>query len=187
MKAPPILLQLCGLRDFEKATGITGLFFDALLNLMLTFGNLNGEKNAGVSAFLKEFYEKIKVFLYYGSKGENLLDETYLFYKLCSGDFIKHTQGLSLAGESFDIYLEETLQFKCRKNLEPDHNTDLNEQNLEEEIELEQPQQQILQEVDIQVEQIEEQILQESEVEPIEQKDVEETIEPQQKEQIQQI
>ncbi len=187
LKAPPILLQLCGLRDFEKATGITGLFFDALLNLMLTFGNLNGEKNAGVSAFLKEFYEKIKVFLYYGSKGENLLDETYLFYKLCSGDFIKHTQGLSLAGESFDIYLEETLQFKCRKNLEPDHNTALNEQNLEEEIELEQPQQQILQEVDIQVEQIEEQILQESEVEPIEQKDVEEIIEPQQKEQIQQI
>lgn len=160
LKAPPILLQLCGLRDFEKATGITGLFFDALLNLMLTFGNLDGEKNAGVSAFLKEFYEKIKVFLYYGSKGENLLDETYLFYKLCSGDFIRHTKGLSLAGESFDIYLEETLQFKCRKNL--DHNTDLDEQNLEE-TPLEQPQQQILQEADIQAEQTKEHIVQKTE------------------------
>ena len=33
--APPILLQLCGLRDKNKNSGLMGLFFDALLNIQL--------------------------------------------------------------------------------------------------------------------------------------------------------
>lgn len=114
LKAPPILLQLCGLRDLEKKTSITGLFFDALLNIMLAFGALDEKKDPRLSTFLKDFYEKIKVFLYYG-EGEELLDETYLFYKLCNKDLVKYTEGLSLAGESFEDYLEKTLKFKCRR------------------------------------------------------------------------
>ena len=34
--SPPILLQLCGLRDNSSGSGLIGLFFDALLNIHLS-------------------------------------------------------------------------------------------------------------------------------------------------------
>lgn len=131
LSAPPILLQLCGLRDFEKNTGITGLFFDALLNLMLAGGKLRESQEQKVSVVLKKYYESIQVFLYQGKEGEALLDETYLFYKLCHGDLKENTEGLKKAGENFNWYLEQILQFKPHKTAQTQETEQAGKENIE--------------------------------------------------------
>ena len=45
LEAPPILLQLLCLRDQEKHIGVTGLFFDSLLNVLICLSYLNQVRN----------------------------------------------------------------------------------------------------------------------------------------------
>lgn len=64
--SPPILLQLCGLRDKEKYTEISGQFFDAFVNIILCLSHINhGLRYRDVRAkeFLEEYFERIQYFL----------------------------------------------------------------------------------------------------------------------------
>lgn len=115
MMAPPILLQLCGLRDTEKKTSLAGLFFDALINLMIGMSYLNNRRDSKVSVFIKEYYQKVKVFLYNNNQSKHIIDETYIFYKICNGDLRESSSGLRNAGESFEHYKEQTLHIRERK------------------------------------------------------------------------
>lgn len=107
-KAPPILIQVLGLRDVEKNSGLTGLFFDALLNILLCMAHLNISGLAEVTKFIKQYFYKVEVFLYNHGKYSCIVDERYLFLKLCNGDLEHSSKWLEDAGESFQRF--------CRKH-----------------------------------------------------------------------
>ncbi len=103
-KSPPILLQLCGLRDTNKGSGLLGLFFDALLNIQLALAFQDSEKTSVVAAFIRDYYSKIEVFL--GSKDNygSIVNERYIFKKLCSEDLENSADTLRKCGDSFEKY-----------------------------------------------------------------------------------
>lgn len=64
--SPPILLQLCGLRDKEKSTEISGQFFDAFVNIILSLSHINHGlryKDVMAKEFLEEYFDKVQYFL----------------------------------------------------------------------------------------------------------------------------
>ena len=63
LEAPPILLQLLCLRDQKKHIGVTGLFFDSLLNVMICLSYLNQVRDTNVSKFIGLYFDKVAVFL----------------------------------------------------------------------------------------------------------------------------
>ena len=111
MNAPPILIQLCGLYDKEKHTGYTGLFFDALMNIMLAMAYLNGEQGSGVIAYIKDFYHKIEAFLY-DRKASVLLDKKYLFRKICAGELEQSAKHILDVKGDFELYKKKYLYYR---------------------------------------------------------------------------
>lgn len=105
-EAPPILLQLCGLRDINKSSGILSLFFDALLNVQLSLAFLNTVGTEMVAGFIREYYLRVEAFItkdaYYGS----IVNERYIFKKLCNDELERSASNLRKSGESFDKYKE---------------------------------------------------------------------------------
>jgi hypothetical protein len=45
VSSPPIILQLCGVRDVEKSSDFVVHFFDGLLNILLSMSYLNNAKD----------------------------------------------------------------------------------------------------------------------------------------------
>ncbi len=81
IKSPPILLQLCGVRDVEKNSDFTVQFFDSFLNILLSMSRLNNAKDSFVNAFIQEYYEKVSIFI----NSENVkeaINPRYIFRKL---------------------------------------------------------------------------------------------------------
>lgn len=102
--APPILLQLCGLRDKNKESGLLGLFFDALLNVQLAMAFHDSAKTGPVAGFIRDYYSRVEVFLGSGSNYGGIVNERYIFKKLCSEGLDKSASNLKKAGDSFDKY-----------------------------------------------------------------------------------
>lgn len=118
LKAPPILIQLCGLRDKEKNSGLTGLFFDALMNIMLALAYLdNKQGNAGTS-YIKEYYLQIEAFLYDKDTAGVLVDERYIFRKICSGELEQSAKHLSDVKEDFELYKRKYLNYRAPIKIE---------------------------------------------------------------------
>lgn len=113
--APPILIQLCGLRDREKQSGLSGLFFDAVMNIMLAMAYLNNDNGSGVIAFIKDYYTRIAAFLYTKSATEALVDDKYIFKKICNGDLLQSAKQLEESGESFERYKMKYLFYTEKK------------------------------------------------------------------------
>ena len=103
-KSPPILLQLCGLRDMNKGSGLLGLFFDALLNIQLALAFRDTEKTSLVAGFIREYYSKIEVFLGNKDNYGSIVNERYIFKKLCSEDLENSADTLRKCGDSFEKY-----------------------------------------------------------------------------------
>ncbi|MBO4414479.1 MAG: AAA family ATPase [Lachnospiraceae bacterium] len=103
-KSPPILLQLCGLRDVNKGSGLLGLFFDALLNIQLSLAFQDSEKTSLVASFIRDYYTRIEAFLGSGENYGSIVNERYIFKKLCSEDFEKSAENLRKCGDSFEKY-----------------------------------------------------------------------------------
>lgn len=70
--SPPILIQLCGLRDFEKKSNIASVFFDSLLNILLAMSYLDGEKDGYLVPFIGEYYRKVRVFINSSTNNSNV-------------------------------------------------------------------------------------------------------------------
>ncbi len=119
LKNPPILIQLCGLRDKEKESGLTGLFFDALMNIMLALAYLNGEDGMRVISYVKEFYLQIDAFLYVKILSGALLDERYIFRKICSGELEQSATRLEKANGDFEFYKKKYLYYREPVKQEP--------------------------------------------------------------------
>ncbi len=112
INAPPILLQLTGWRDNEKNTGLTGLFFDALLNIQLSMAYMNIARTVLLTKFVKEYYHKIEMFLYNQEGYSNYVDEKYIFLKLCNGELEHSNEHLVESGEDFEYYRRKYLFYK---------------------------------------------------------------------------
>ncbi len=113
--APPILIQLCGLRDREKQTGLTGLFFDAVMNILLAMGYLNENNGSEVMTYIKNYYTRISAFLYSKSAMEPLIDSKYFFRKFCNLDLLQSAKQLEESGESFEKYKRKYLFYTEKK------------------------------------------------------------------------
>lgn len=104
--APPILLQLCSLRDVEHHSSIAGLFFDAVLNIIFAMAYLNSRNEAAVTRYVREYYARVRFFIQNGER-RGCVDEAYLFHKICNGDLLANTALLKEAGEDFALYKKE--------------------------------------------------------------------------------
>ncbi|WP_310603010.1 AAA family ATPase [Anaerosporobacter sp.] len=87
LASPPILLQLCDLRDQEKGTRSAETFFETLINIVLAMAYLNSSKDRYVIQFIQEYYNKIHVFISARMSRNYTLDEKYVFRKICSEMF----------------------------------------------------------------------------------------------------
>ncbi len=76
---PPVLMQLCGVYDkrFDRHSG--EYFLDAFLNILLCMAYLNDGKDAEVNQFIRDYYEKICLFL---NQAEQCNHTEFLFRKL---------------------------------------------------------------------------------------------------------
>lgn len=113
--APPVLLQLCGLRDNEKSSGLAGLFFDALLNIILIQTYLSSIVNSLVVRYITELYKRISVFLYSVVENSQIIDEKYIFYKISNTDLEKSTNGIKEAGDDFNSYKNNIIRIPNKK------------------------------------------------------------------------
>lgn len=105
--APPILLQLCSLRDVEHHSSMTGLFFDALLNIIFAMAYLNRRTDVVVTHYVREYYGRIQAFVQNANCRGACVDEQYIFHKICMGDLAGNTALLRKAGEDFALYKKE--------------------------------------------------------------------------------
>lgn len=112
LEAPPILLQLFCLRDQEKNIGVTGLFFDSLLNVMICLSYLNQIRDTGVSKFIGLYFDKVAVFLENRTNDARTVDGKYIFKKLCSGSLSGGCALLREAGEDFAAYKSKYFYYR---------------------------------------------------------------------------
>jgi|GEM_PF-199884 len=112
--APPILLQLCSLRDVEHHSSIAGLFFDAVLNIIFAMVYLNGKNEVAIAGYVREYYARVRFFIQNG-QGRGCVDEAYLSQKLCNGDLLGNTALLKEAGEDFALYKKEAFHLEDKK------------------------------------------------------------------------
>ncbi len=104
LKAPPIILQLCSLRDIERSTSIAGMFFDALLNILLAMAYLNDSKNVKLTKFILGYFNQVGVFLNTNNKINYIIDERYVFRKI-SCEELDLSNALQLTAEGdFERY-----------------------------------------------------------------------------------
>lgn len=109
--APPILLQLCSLRDVEKHSSMTGLFFDALLNILFAAAYTDGREDMTVTRYIREYYGRIQMFIRNVNSYGACVDEKYIFHKICMGELAENTALLKQAGEDFERYKREAFSF----------------------------------------------------------------------------
>lgn len=76
---PPVLMQLCGVYDQQFHTNSGESFLDAFLNILLCMAYLNDGKDEEVNQFIRQYYEKIALFL---NQAESCNHSEYLTRKL---------------------------------------------------------------------------------------------------------
>ncbi len=109
-KSPPILFQVCGLRDSDKKSGMLGLFFDALLNIQLAMAFLSSVQTAKVTSFIKEFFGNVEMFMYNAERYSSIISQRYIFMKLCNSELENSSRYILQAGEDFEKYKNDFLQ-----------------------------------------------------------------------------
>lgn len=138
LKAPPILLQLCSLRDIEKSTCIGGMFFDALLNTLLAMSYINDSKNVKLTAFILGYYRQVSAFIKGSSKLHYVVDERYVFRKISceeleysnafqltsNGDFEKYKDKYILNRDKLQINIHRIRNDKILRLSEEKENSD---------------------------------------------------------------
>ena len=115
LNSPPILLQLFGMRDTKKESTMAGLFFDAILNLLLVMSYLSQATASIYMKCLQEYCETAAIFIRNANNQTTLVDEKYLFRKICVQDLESSTKSLQEVGEDFEKYKENTLFYREKK------------------------------------------------------------------------
>lgn len=91
LNSPPILLQLCGVRDVEQASDISVYFFDNFLNILLSMANLDNGRDNECNGFIQRYYESTAAFLNQ-EKVQELINPRYMFRKISSDHFESELQ-----------------------------------------------------------------------------------------------
>lgn len=100
--SPPILLQLCGLRDKEKSTKISGQFFDAFINIILSLSHLNHGlryRDMMAKGFLEVYFDKVQYFL---DEAQRLMINKDYLDKKTGNDRIEDVYGFNLTVKKSD-------------------------------------------------------------------------------------
>lgn len=87
VKAPPILLQLFALRDREKKTGLSIMFVDTMLNIIIAMSYLDGQHGEGVVQYVQSYFTQISAFLSEELSFLTEIDDRYIFRKISSPTF----------------------------------------------------------------------------------------------------
>jgi len=112
LEAPPILLQLLSLRDEEKQTGVTGLFFDSLLNIIISLSYLNETRDGVASKYIGLYFDKVSVFLTNRHESSRTVDAKFIFKKLCSGNLGDGAAMLRDSGSDFAAYKKKYYYYR---------------------------------------------------------------------------
>lgn len=111
-KNPPILFQLLSLRDVEHDSGMTGLFFDGILNIMLCLSYLDGKREAIATKYLGIYFDRIGMFLGNIKNPSQAVDSKYIFKKLCHGVLDKSNEEIVRAAGDFSLYKKRHLFYR---------------------------------------------------------------------------
>lgn len=118
LASPPTLLQLCDLRDQEKGTRSAETFFETLINIILAMAYLNSSRDSYVIRFIQEFYNRIHIFMTARMNHAYVLDEKYVFRKICSEKF---KTGLHIKGDYFVKNQSHTTNIEYNSNADIDN------------------------------------------------------------------
>ena len=134
LNSPPILLQLCGVRDVEQDSDISAYFFDNFLNILLSLANLDNKRDNECNGFLQRYYENTAAFLN-EDRVQELINPRYMFRKLSSEHFESELQ--KIKEEERQVKIEspvsvQTIKYEEKKT--PELSLEL-EDEIEEEIE----------------------------------------------------
>ncbi len=89
VSAPPILLQLCGLYDYEKKKELSSVFFDRMMSILLALASLDGEKSKQALIFIEKFYEQTCNFINVDQRKSNF-PRRYLFKKMVNESIVNY-------------------------------------------------------------------------------------------------
>nr|WP_315103863.1 AAA family ATPase [uncultured Catonella sp.] len=92
VKAPPIIMQLCSLRDREKNSNMSRAYVDMILNIIVAMSYLNANRDEFLPQFIMDYYNSVQAFVFFSERAERI-NERYLFRK-ASGD-------ITMPGEGF--------------------------------------------------------------------------------------
>lgn len=84
VKAPPIIMQLCSLRDREKNSNMSSAYVDMILNIIVAMSYLNANRDEFLPQFIMDYYSSVQAFIFFSDRAERI-NERYLFRK-ASGD-----------------------------------------------------------------------------------------------------
>ncbi len=105
-RTPPILFQLLSLRDIEKNSGTAALFFDAIVNLMLSliYHAKDEAHVATATKYLGIYFDKVGTFLTNNKNPKQSVDSKYIFKKLCRGELLNSAKEIEEADCDFEAY-----------------------------------------------------------------------------------
>lgn len=86
LRTPPIILQLCGLRDNKENTFFSSYFLDSLLNIMVACSLYDGTQSKFADKFMIEIYEKITFFVNEDQRNY-VVNGRFIFLKLSTERF----------------------------------------------------------------------------------------------------
>lgn len=109
MLAPPIILQLCGLRDTQKQTNLTPVFFDGIMNIMLAMSYLNDGKDMSIISYMQEYYQRVSAFLNQSTESEFKIDNKYIFRKICSDQIEAGLVQIRSNQSNLDNYIKKNI------------------------------------------------------------------------------
>lgn len=122
-QSPPILLQLCGLRDKEKCSRMSCQFYDATMNVLLSFSHLNygvNYRDLQAAHFMEEYFDRVKLFL--DEAQLRYINESYIHKKSRNerirSEFqfeFEHSENTTVFGSSSALMEESPESFVIRE------------------------------------------------------------------------
>ena len=83
ISSPPILLQLCSLRDSRNDSYLANMFTDTLLNIFLAMVYLNQEKGTAAVSYIRAYFKQVQAFISEDLEYLAEIDEKFIFRKIC--------------------------------------------------------------------------------------------------------
>lgn len=87
ISSPPILIQLCSLKDSRNDTNLTEMFVNTMLNIFLAMAYLNQEKGTAAVSYIRAYFKEVQAFIPEELKFLLEIDEKFIFRKICGEHF----------------------------------------------------------------------------------------------------